>query len=83
MMRSLLLAAVLLLGCRDRQPPPPVSVTSQPAQAPDAGPACDPDAPLPPCANPGPDCRYEPSAAVCVQGEWRCGEVVCDGPDGG
>jgi hypothetical protein len=88
--RSLLLfAAVLLVGCKDRQLPPtaPEPDRQVQAQAQDAGPSgardCDPEAPLPPCANPGPDCRYEPDTAVCVQGEWRCGEIVCDTPDGG
>ncbi|HZI11438.1 MAG TPA: hypothetical protein VE153_13725 [Myxococcus sp.] len=87
MMRSFLLTAVLLVGCKDRQLPPPTPELAQPVQARDAGPTqardCDPEAPLPPCAPPGPDCRYEPDTAVCVQGEWRCGEIVCDTPGGG
>jgi hypothetical protein len=79
--RFLFLSFALLLGCRDRQPPPPVPPPTA-AQGSQAN-GCDPEAPLPPCAPPGPDCRYEPDTAVCVQGEWRCGEIVCDTPDGG
>ncbi|WP_257456298.1 hypothetical protein [Archangium lipolyticum] len=39
---------------------------------------CDPEGPIPVCANPGPGCTSE---LLCVRAHWTCGPIVCTGGD--